>query len=296
MTSTAKIEANRRNAQKSTGPKTPEGKAASSRNALRHGLTARQLILFDETEQDFANFHEELRDSHAPADAAEAALVERIAVAHWRLRRVWRAEAGTFNREARAAQRHQLRAEMVKALAAALAVKPPGPDATPLSPRDEALAAVRELSDEQLDAALRADEAAGREPPPGLADIALWPARLAELQRYEASLERTLSRLARDLERAQAARRQRLADAHIAEMARLEVERRAAAIRHELELDAPAADLAKRSQGPAAEDDFPMAHLTIPRLEAAYYAKRTQASGRRTPHPNPPPQGGRESL
>jgi hypothetical protein len=294
MTSTAKIEANRRNAQHSTGPKTAEGKAASSRNALRHGLTARQLILFDETEEDFANFHDELRAAHAPADAAEAALVERIAIAHWRLRRVWRAEAGVLNREARAAQRHQIRAEMVKALAAALAAKPPGPAAKLLSPRDEALVAVRELSDEQIDAALRADEAAGQEPPPGLADTAIWPARLAELQRYEASLERTCSRLARDLERAQAARRERLADAHEAEMAKLELERRAALARRQMEWETPAADGAKRSQPPAAADDFPMARFTIPRLEAEY-AKRSQAA-RRTPHPNPPPQGGRESL
>ncbi len=79
MTSTARIEANRRNAQQSTGPRTAEGKAASSRNALRHGITSQQLILFDETEEAFANFHDELRAAHAPADAAEAALVERIA-------------------------------------------------------------------------------------------------------------------------------------------------------------------------------------------------------------------------
>ena len=50
MTSSAQAEANRRNAQNSTGPKTQEGKAASRLNALKHGLTAKQLVLFDETD------------------------------------------------------------------------------------------------------------------------------------------------------------------------------------------------------------------------------------------------------
>jgi hypothetical protein len=100
MTTDAQIEANRRNAQKSTGPRTEEGKAASARNALKHGLTSPQLILFDETEDEFEAFWAALREAHAPADAGEAALVERIAVAHWRLRRIWRAEAAAFNSEA----------------------------------------------------------------------------------------------------------------------------------------------------------------------------------------------------
>jgi hypothetical protein len=139
MTSTAKIEANRRNAQQSTGPRTAEGKAASSRNALRHGLASQQLILFDETEEAFEQFHGELRAAHAPVDAAEAALVERIAVAHWRLRRVWRAEAATINGEARAARRRQVRAAMARAIAVELEAKPPeGPEGKLMSPQEAA--------------------------------------------------------------------------------------------------------------------------------------------------------------
>ena len=45
MTSQAKIQANRRNAEKSTGPKTEEGKAVVSRNAVTHGLTSRYDVL-----------------------------------------------------------------------------------------------------------------------------------------------------------------------------------------------------------------------------------------------------------
>jgi hypothetical protein len=100
MPSDKQIAANRRNAEKSTGPKTAEGKEKSALNVVRHGLRAEHLVLFDETPDEFRAFHEDLRTAHAPADAAEAGLVERIAMAHWRLRRVWRAEAAAINDEA----------------------------------------------------------------------------------------------------------------------------------------------------------------------------------------------------
>ena len=48
MASTKRNEANRRNAQKSTGPKTAEGKAITSQNAIRHGLLATEILLPDE--------------------------------------------------------------------------------------------------------------------------------------------------------------------------------------------------------------------------------------------------------
>jgi hypothetical protein len=102
MTSEAKIESNRRNALKSTGPKTERGKERARLNALRHGLTAKQLVAEDEDFGHFARFNAELRATLAPADAVEEQLVECIAVSTWRLRRVWRAEVGTI----RLAQRH----------------------------------------------------------------------------------------------------------------------------------------------------------------------------------------------
>jgi hypothetical protein len=97
MATTAQIEANRRNAQRSTGPRTEAGRLVASRNALKHGLTARQLILFDETEADFAAFHGEMVEALAPGDALEAALAERIILCAWRLRRAERAEAARLN-------------------------------------------------------------------------------------------------------------------------------------------------------------------------------------------------------
>lgn len=96
MTSEAKIEANRRNAQKSTGPKTQRGKERARLNALRHGLTAKQLMAEDEDFGHFARFNAELRETLAPGDAVEEQLVECIAVSTWRLRRLWRAEVGAI--------------------------------------------------------------------------------------------------------------------------------------------------------------------------------------------------------
>lgn len=98
MTTPAQLSANRRNAKKSTGPKTAAGRAVASRNALRHGLTADQLVVQEEEAGDFVSFHDELRAALQPADAVEEQLVERIVLCSWRLRRVCRAEAGITGR------------------------------------------------------------------------------------------------------------------------------------------------------------------------------------------------------
>ncbi len=97
MPTPAQIAANRRNAEKSTGPKTPEGTAASSQNALRHGLTARQIVCREEREEDFAEFRTALCNALAPADAVEEQMAERIVLISWRLRRTARAERGIIN-------------------------------------------------------------------------------------------------------------------------------------------------------------------------------------------------------
>jgi len=102
MTSPAQFAANRLNAQKSTGPKTPAGKARVAQSALWHGLTAASLVAFDEDEADFDDFHNWLltRDLQ-PTGTFECSLVERIAVLSWRLRRVAKAEAALINKSAR---------------------------------------------------------------------------------------------------------------------------------------------------------------------------------------------------
>jgi hypothetical protein len=96
MTTQAQIAANRRNARKSTGPVTEAGKAAASQNALRHGLTARQIASADERSADFAAFAAALRRDLAPEGEVEEQLAERLILAAWRLRRAARAERGVI--------------------------------------------------------------------------------------------------------------------------------------------------------------------------------------------------------
>jgi hypothetical protein len=112
MASEAQMAANRRNAGRSTGPRTEAGRAAASRNALRHGLRAEHLVLFDEEPEDLACFRDGLRAALDPADEVEEELVERIVVCAWRLRRAARVEAGLFDAAADEMRRWGLEARL----------------------------------------------------------------------------------------------------------------------------------------------------------------------------------------
>ena len=100
MSSDAKIAANRANAKKSTGPRTEAGKAASSRNNTRHGLTAKQLLLDTEDPAQYEALRKDLIDSYRPANGAELMLVEEIAQNFWRLQRARNIEAENMNMNA----------------------------------------------------------------------------------------------------------------------------------------------------------------------------------------------------
>jgi hypothetical protein len=112
-TSPAQIEANRRNAQHSTGPKTPEGKAASSMNAVKYGILARQLIVqgeyVQESLEEFQSFWTEYHDQLAPIGPLEEMLVDQIVALNWRLRRVRAAESGEITLSMDAGCRHRAR-------------------------------------------------------------------------------------------------------------------------------------------------------------------------------------------
>jgi hypothetical protein len=97
MATEAQIEANRINAQKSTGPRTPEGKEKASHNALKHGLLAKDVVVMGEDIDDFALFRDELRAELAPVGLVEARLVERIAGLMWRLQRAERVQTESFD-------------------------------------------------------------------------------------------------------------------------------------------------------------------------------------------------------
>src|SRR5580658_7600729 len=96
MISEKQLEANRRNAQHSTGPKTGEGKERSSRNNLRHGLTGQISLLPTEDRQAHDAFCNELIDSFTPETPMERQLAQSIAEDSWRLNRARAIENNMF--------------------------------------------------------------------------------------------------------------------------------------------------------------------------------------------------------
>ena len=101
MTSFRQIEANRRNAQLSTGPVTEEGKRRSRQNAIRHGLTAETVIDALEDAEDYAAFEMAVTADHDAQSAVERELVLRLASLLWRLRRATAIESGLFKIQAK---------------------------------------------------------------------------------------------------------------------------------------------------------------------------------------------------
>ena len=93
-------QANRRNAAKSTGPITPEGKEHSRCNAVRHGLTAETVIGALEDAEDYKAFEAAIIADYDAQSAVERELVLRLASALWRLRRATAMETGLFEIEA----------------------------------------------------------------------------------------------------------------------------------------------------------------------------------------------------
>jgi hypothetical protein len=101
MSSFRQIEANRRNAQFSTGPVTEEGKRKSRQNAVRHGLTAETVIDALEDAEDYAAFEMAVTADYDAQSAVERELVLRLASLLWRLRRATAIESGLFKIQAR---------------------------------------------------------------------------------------------------------------------------------------------------------------------------------------------------
>src|SRR5690242_2270552 len=100
MTSYRQVEANRRNALKSTGPKTEAGKQASRCNAVRHGLTAETVIGALEDAEDYKGFEAAITADYDAQSSVERELVLRLASLLWRLRRATTLETGLFEIQA----------------------------------------------------------------------------------------------------------------------------------------------------------------------------------------------------
>jgi hypothetical protein len=202
MATIKQIEANRRNALQSTGPKTRERKAAVALNAMKHGLLSRELLLPGENGAAFAELAENLRAQLAPVGALESLLVDRVIAAVWRLHRLIRVETGLFafryyqalaDRARMEVQRYSRTEGGINALLASL--NDARTIVTDEAKHEAALQQVREAEALRDGVALSLGRA-----------FAAENATLAVLSRYEMSIERGLFRALHELQRLQAAR------------------------------------------------------------------------------------------
>src|SRR5579863_6960193 len=100
MASAAQITANITNAQASTGPRTDQGKAASSQNSLKHGLTARNSVLLPgEDEAAYRTMCADFFQAFSPAGAPEHELIQTLCDTQWRIHRCARLEADALSGE-----------------------------------------------------------------------------------------------------------------------------------------------------------------------------------------------------
>ena len=102
MATEKQIIANKQNAQFATGPKTANGKEVVSKNAIKHGIFTKDLIVSSEIENESADEYQSilnnLFDCLIPCNQMESLLVEKIAADFWRLRRTIRFETGSIAR------------------------------------------------------------------------------------------------------------------------------------------------------------------------------------------------------
>jgi hypothetical protein len=168
-----KVESNRRNSQKSTGPKTATGKKRVSKNAVRHGFFSKFLLIQHrdgkESQNEYDNLYTGVRKHYQPVGWLEELWVEKIAVCSWRLRRLIRCESGQI---ARALAGHSYELQQSKA-------------------DDLAEPASAPLSNPEMDA---------------LTDHLFLPEKeeLDKLLRFEAMINRQLNHAIAELERVQA--------------------------------------------------------------------------------------------
>ena len=195
MTTPVKVDANRRNARRSTGPRTLVGKARSSKNAFRHGLLSKNVLLPDEDAEKFGAFRDNITTRLDPQGEVEHLLVDKIVMSAWRLGRVYRLEASLFAyymSGVRTDRAHQEAKRYTESLY-------PFPDSTQITDEarhqdslDQARAAEVARDAEVLGDAFVSDSAGAN--------------AFSKLARYETTIERGLFRAMHELERLQAAR------------------------------------------------------------------------------------------
>jgi hypothetical protein len=201
MTSERQKAANQANARRSTGPPTPEGKAVTRLNALRHGLLAREVVLPGEDADAFEDLWNQVRAHFSPTGPIEELLSARVVNAIWRLRRLARAETALFHWRVYWLRADRL-AKQVRSYEETLLDRLSFPtDITDKASHGEATEALGHAEDERdrdevlLGCALDADAKEGD--------------AFGKLARYETSLERSLFRTLYELRQVQDARRNR---------------------------------------------------------------------------------------
>jgi hypothetical protein len=200
MTSDRRAEANRRNALRSTGPKTPEGKAAVRLNALKHGLLSREILLPGEDEEALRELGERLRAELQPVGELENLLVDRIIAAYWRLRRLGQVETGIFawERYEELAERAESEAREYESWSTDELMDLINTRITDEEKHAQALEKVRQMRSEQQAESITLGRTFARD-----ADKAN---AFSKLSRYETAIERQLYKALHELERRQAAR------------------------------------------------------------------------------------------
>ena len=96
-----RIAASQANGRLGRGPTSETGKQNSSRNATRHGLLTSAVLVDNESRDRFADLLNSFNSDFNPANNTERILVEKMAVSHWRLQRIWSVESAAINHESR---------------------------------------------------------------------------------------------------------------------------------------------------------------------------------------------------
>jgi hypothetical protein len=205
MTSERQRAANQANALHSTGPKTPEGKAAVRFNAFRHGLLARDAVLPGEDADAFEDLWNQVRAKCSPVGPIEEFLAERVVNTMWRLRRLARAETALLYSRVHELKASRLENEVrsyEKTVIEGIPVRDGFSVSTEITDEASYTEAVEAL--EQAKAERDRDEV--------LLACVLSSDRndtLDKLARYERSLERSLDRALKELREEQDRRRNR---------------------------------------------------------------------------------------
>jgi len=209
MTTQKQTEANRRNAQSSTGPQSRTGKAKSKMNAMKHGLLAEHIVVRGEDPAEFDSFRESLIDDFLPQGSHEEYLVERLAACMWRLRRIYRIEAGIFTLESLTIELDRARNETEKYQQdVEKRLFPSGVLITDEKGHSRATAQAEETARLRQEESLALSVAFKQDVENGNA--------ISKLSRYEAPIEKSYFRALHELQRVLAARQNGQAPASIA--------------------------------------------------------------------------------